>query len=85
LRVQSVVELLGRSCNDPAAAPTPAAPLAPVLTTKYATISPFWASRAKALIVNWIPHCVAQCRVVRYPWHSVPCCVGNLACESAAA
>ncbi|HET9370410.1 MAG TPA: beta-L-arabinofuranosidase domain-containing protein [Vicinamibacterales bacterium] len=41
--------------------PPPAAPLAPVFTTNYRITSPMWASRAKALIVNWIPHCVDQC------------------------
>ncbi len=32
-----------------------------VYTTKYAIDSPFWKARAKALIVNWIPHCVEFC------------------------
>jgi DUF1680 family protein len=32
-----------------------------VYTTPYAITSPFWKARTKALIVNWIPHCVAQC------------------------
>jgi hypothetical protein len=36
-------------------------PLAPVFTTSYSITSPFWSSRVKALIVNWIPHCVDQC------------------------
>ena len=27
----------------------------------YAITSPMWASRIKALIVNWIPHCIDQC------------------------
>ena len=30
-----------------------------VYTTRYAIDSPFWKARAKALIVNWIPHCIA--------------------------
>jgi DUF1680 family protein len=41
--------------------PPPAAPLAPVFTTSYSINSPFWSSRFKALIVNWIPHCIDQC------------------------
>ncbi len=41
--------------------PPPPAPLAPVFTTSYSVNSPFWSSRFKALIVNWIPHCIAQC------------------------
>jgi DUF1680 family protein len=41
--------------------PPPAAPLAPVFTTSYSLNSPFWSSRVKALIVNWIPHCIDQC------------------------
>ncbi len=32
-----------------------------VYTTKYAIDSPFWKARAKALIVNWIPHCIEYC------------------------
>ena len=32
-----------------------------VYTKKYAIDSPFWNARAKALIVNWIPHCIAYC------------------------
>ena len=45
----------------------PAAPkehLAPVWTTPYSLSSPLWRARAKALIVNWIPHCV---RVIEDP------------------
>ena len=38
--------------------PPPAAPLAAVFTTSYGITSPLWASRAKALIVSWIPHCI---------------------------
>ncbi|MEZ5319467.1 MAG: glycoside hydrolase family 127 protein [Vicinamibacterales bacterium] len=41
--------------------PPPPTALSPVFTTSYRISSPFWTSRAKALIVNWIPHCVAQC------------------------
>ncbi len=32
-----------------------------VYTTRYAIDSPLWNERAKILIVNWIPHCAAQC------------------------
>jgi len=32
-----------------------------VYTTPYTLTSPFWKARSKALIVNWIPHCIAQC------------------------
>jgi DUF1680 family protein len=41
--------------------PPPPTPLSPVFTTSYAVTSPLWASRVKALIVNWIPHCIDQC------------------------
>ncbi|MCX5676745.1 MAG: glycoside hydrolase family 127 protein [Planctomycetota bacterium] len=40
--------------------PPPAVPLDAVATTGYALTSPLWRSRAKALIVNWIPHCVRK-------------------------
>ena len=32
-----------------------------VYTTPYSIDSPLWNARAKALIVNWIPHCIAYC------------------------
>ncbi|MDQ2844193.1 MAG: glycoside hydrolase family 127 protein [Acidobacteriota bacterium] len=32
-----------------------------VYTTNYSIDSPLWNARAKALIVDWIPHCVAYC------------------------
>ncbi|HEY1984602.1 MAG TPA: beta-L-arabinofuranosidase domain-containing protein [Terracidiphilus sp.] len=32
-----------------------------VYTRKYSIDSPFWNQRAKTLIVNWIPHCIAMC------------------------
>lgn len=32
-----------------------------VYTTPYSVTSPLWRDRAKALIVNWIPHCIAYC------------------------
>lgn len=41
--------------------PPPAKRLDVVYTTPYAINSPLWNARAKALIVNWIPHCIAYC------------------------
>jgi DUF1680 family protein len=38
--------------------PPPATALEPVYTKHYKIDSPLWNSRAKALIVNWIPHCI---------------------------
>jgi len=38
----------------------PAAQLKAVYTKRYRVDSPFWTARVKALIVSWIPHCVAQ-------------------------
>jgi DUF1680 family protein len=32
-----------------------------VYTRSYSIDSPFWNERAKALIVNWIPHCIRMC------------------------
>lgn len=32
-----------------------------VYTTKYSVDSPLWSKRAKTLIVDWIPHCIAYC------------------------
>jgi DUF1680 family protein len=32
-----------------------------VYTTRYAIDNPMWNERTKTLIVDWIPHCVAQC------------------------
>ncbi len=43
------------------AAPPPAKRLDVVYTTPYAIHSPLWNARAKSLIVNWIPHCIAYC------------------------
>ncbi len=40
--------------------PPPAQRLDVVYTKKYSIDSPLWNARAKALIVNWIPHCVDQ-------------------------
>lgn len=38
----------------------PKEPLKAVDTHRYAIQSPLWNSRAKALIVNWIPHCIQK-------------------------
>lgn len=38
--------------------PPPATHLHPTYTKRYRIDSPLWNSRAKALIVNWIPHCI---------------------------
>jgi DUF1680 family protein len=40
--------------------PPPADRLDVVYTKKYRIDSPLWNARAKALIVNWIPHCIDQ-------------------------
>jgi DUF1680 family protein len=41
--------------------PPPADRLDVVYTRSYAIDSPLWNQRAKTLIVDWIPHCVAMC------------------------
>lgn len=38
-----------------------------VYTRKYSINSPFWNERAKALIVNWIPHCIRMCERTDIP------------------
>ena len=38
-----------------------------VYTTPYTILSPLWKARAKALIVNWIPHCVRYCERTDLP------------------
>ncbi len=38
----------------------PAVHLEPVATTRYTIDSRLWSQRAKAIIVNWIPHCIDQ-------------------------
>ena len=40
--------------------PPPAIHLEPVATKTYKIDNPLWNSRAKALIVNWIPHCIRK-------------------------
>ena len=41
--------------------PPPKQRLDVIYTTRYAIDNPMWNQRAKTLIVDWIPHCVAQC------------------------
>lgn len=41
--------------------PPPRERLDVVYTRRYSIDSPFWSQRAKALIVNWIPHCIDMC------------------------
>ena len=40
--------------------PPPVEQLAPVVTRAHTITSPFWASRARALITSWIPHCIDE-------------------------
>ncbi|MBE7500166.1 MAG: glycoside hydrolase family 127 protein [Verrucomicrobiales bacterium] len=40
--------------------PPPTTVLEPVPTTAYRLSSPFWRPRARALIVEWIPHCIRK-------------------------
>ncbi len=40
--------------------PPPARRLEVVYTNRYKINSPLWSARAKAIIVNWIPHCIRQ-------------------------
>jgi uncharacterized protein len=47
--------------------PPPDHRLEVVYTTPYAITSPLWKARAKALIVNWIPHCIAYCERTDLP------------------
>jgi uncharacterized protein len=47
--------------------PPPAKRLDVVYTTPYSITSPLWKARAKALIVNWIPHCIAYCERTDLP------------------
>ena len=39
----------------------PLAKLSPVELTRYSLGGAFWSARAKAMIVNWVPHCAAVC------------------------
>jgi len=48
-------------------APPPKDRLDVVYTRSYAIDSAFWSQRAKTLIVDWIPHCVAMCERTDIP------------------
>ena len=45
----------------------PATPLESIEPTYYTLTSPFWRTRIKGQIVNWIPHCVAKLSDPRLP------------------
>ncbi|HET7625561.1 MAG TPA: beta-L-arabinofuranosidase domain-containing protein, partial [Verrucomicrobiae bacterium] len=47
--------------------PPPAKRLDVVYTKKYKIDSPLWNARAKALIVNWIPHCIDEINSTNIP------------------
>jgi len=47
--------------------PPPADRLDVVYTRKYSIDSPLWSSRAKTLIVDWIPHCIDYCERTDIP------------------
>lgn len=49
------------SVNVRAEAAPPKQRLDVVYTTSYSIDSPLWNARAKTLIVDWIPHCIAYC------------------------
>jgi DUF1680 family protein len=40
--------------------PPPREQLQPVVTRSHTITSPFWSSRARALITSWIPHCIDE-------------------------
>jgi DUF1680 family protein len=46
--------------NITAIAPAPETHFQPIRTKHYTIDSPLWNGRIKALIVNWIPHCIAK-------------------------
>jgi DUF1680 family protein len=48
-------------------APPPAQRLDVVYTTPYKIDSPLWNAKAKALIVNWIPHCIDEINSTNIP------------------
>jgi hypothetical protein len=54
-------EQASSTLNVHAEAAPPKERLDVVYTTKYAIDSPLWNARAKALIVDWIPHCIDYC------------------------
>jgi len=47
--------------------PPPKDRLDVVYTRRYTIDSPFWNQRARTLIVNWIPHCIAMCERTDIP------------------
>ena len=46
--------------NVTAITPAPETHFQPIRTKRYTIDSPLWNGRIKALIVNWIPHCIAK-------------------------
>ncbi len=54
--------------------PAASAHLEPVYTLRYKIDSPLWSKRAKALIVNWIPHCYTEISKLDLPQGGI----GNL-------
>ncbi len=56
-----------RSINVHVEANPPKERLDVVYTRKYTIESRFWNQRAKALIVNWIPHCIQMCERTDIP------------------
>ncbi len=64
-----VLQLTGSGGDEPrssvihvhAEAAPPKDRLDVVYTRKYSVDSPLWSARAKTLIVDWIPHCIAYC------------------------
>jgi uncharacterized protein len=58
-----------RSINVHVEANPPQERLDVVYTQKYTIENKFWSQRAKALIVNWIPHCIQMCERIDIPVH----------------
>lgn len=56
-----------RSINVHVEPAPPAQRLDVVYTRPYSVDSPLWKQRAKALIVEWIPHCIAMCERTDIP------------------
>jgi uncharacterized protein len=56
-----------RSIGIHVEAAPPADRLEVVYTQRYSIDSPLWSRRAKALIVHWIPHCIAMCEQTDIP------------------
>lgn len=50
-----------------AVAPPPAERLDVVYTTPYAVDNPLWSDRVRALVVDWIPHCIDYCERTDLP------------------